>query len=181
MKSGSYFDAEKFSRSAPAGITAASSESSAADDLMLDPMHAPRDEAIFWLTAAAEIEHFLMVQYLFAAYSLNADGAGDQEEEVKELQSAILQIAREEMGHLITVQNLLHILGAPLHFGREHSPFASEIYPFRFKLEPISLHSLAKYTMAESPIDRDVLVNGLTADDLAPLRRRHHRYSTSQQ
>lgn len=167
MKSGSYFNTDKFSRSAIASIEATSSASDETADLMLDPMHAPRDEAIFWLTAAAEIEQFLMVQYLFAAYSLNPAAAEGEEQNVIKLQNAILQIAREEMGHLITVQNLLHILGAPLHFGREHSPYASEIYPFRFKLEPMSLHSLAKYTMAESPTDRDVLVEGLGTDDLA--------------
>ena len=34
---------------------------------------------------------------------------------------------------------------------REHSPYASEIYPFRFKLEPLTLDSIAKYVIAESP------------------------------
>ena len=134
--------------------------------LKLEPPHAPRDEAIFWLTAAAEIEHFLMVQYLFAAYSLNLRDAGDQKEAVGKLQNTVLQIAREEMGHLITVQNLLHVLGAPLNFRREHSSYASEIYPFRFKLEPMSQGSLAKYTLAESPEDRKVLKAGLKPKEL---------------
>jgi len=111
----------------------------------------PLEDATFWLTAAAEIEHVLMVQYLFAAYSLNPASAGLQAKEVEDIKQAILQIAREEMGHLITVQNLLLLVGAPLQLGREHSPFASQIYPFRFKLEPLSLASLAKYTVAESP------------------------------
>lgn len=31
----------------------------------------PRDAAVFLLTAGSEIEYALMVQYLFAAYSLN--------------------------------------------------------------------------------------------------------------
>src|SRR4051812_20360599 len=34
-----------------------------------DPPLAPRDEASFLLHVAAEIEHALMVQYLYAAYS----------------------------------------------------------------------------------------------------------------
>lgn len=37
---------------------------------MHDPSLEPRDEAVFLLTAAAEIEHALMVQYLYAAYSV---------------------------------------------------------------------------------------------------------------
>lgn len=41
---------------------------------MHDPPLAPRDEAVFLLTAAAEIEHALMVQYLYAAYSVRVAG-----------------------------------------------------------------------------------------------------------
>jgi hypothetical protein len=119
------------------------------------PMHEPglepRDEAVFLLTAAAEVEHALMVQYLYAAYSLRVVEGEPNFQRLKELQDNVIQIAREEMGHLATVQNLLHIIGGPLNFNREHSPYASEIYPFRFKLEPLTLDSLAKYVVAESP------------------------------
>lgn len=131
---------------APAALVAA--PAAAAEAL---PRHDPpleaRDEAVFLLTAAAEIEHALMVQYLFAAYSLNVQANPS----VADLQQGLLQIAREEMAHLLTVQNLLHLLGGPLNFNREHAPYAGEIYPFRFKLEPLTLDSLAKYVVAESP------------------------------
>lgn len=136
------------------GIAAAAT---APDAPVATPALEPRDEAIFWLTTAAEIEHFLMVHYLFAAYSLDPDGAGEELGVVHTLRATLLQIAREEMGHLITVQNLLTLVGGPLHYGREHSPHASEIYPFRFNLERVSGDSLAKYAMAESPIDRAAL------------------------
>jgi rubrerythrin len=118
---------------------------------MHDPRLEPRDEAVFLLTAAAEIEHALMVQYLYAAYSLRVVEDEALFQQVKKLQDLLLQIAREEMGHLATIQNLLHLVGGPLNFNREHSPYASEIYPFRFKLEPLTLDSLAKYVVAESP------------------------------
>lgn len=114
-----------------------------------DPLLEPRDEAVFLLNVAAEIEHALMVQYLFAGYSVRV--AGDSPPTLAEIQNLLFQVAREEMGHLATVQNLLHLIGGPLSFNREHSPFASELYPFRFKLEPLSLDSLAKYVIAESP------------------------------
>jgi rubrerythrin len=114
-----------------------------------DPTLAPRDEGVFLLTVVAEIEHALMVQYLYAAYSVRSPG-GDTIE-LDEIQHLLLQIAREEMGHLATVQNLLHLIGGPLNFNREHSAYASELYPFRFKLEPLTLDSLAKYVIAESP------------------------------
>ena len=104
---------------------------------------------MFLLTAAAEIEHALMAQYLYAGYSVRV--AGDSAPKLEEIQNLLFQVAREEMGHLATVQNLLHLIGGPLNLNREHSPYASEIYPFRFKLEPLSRDSLAKYVIAESP------------------------------
>lgn len=116
-----------------------------------EPPLEPRDEAVFLLTAAAEIEHALMAQYLYAAYSVRV--AGPQQAVLRRVRELLTQIAREEMGHLATVQNLLRLVGGPLNLGREHSPYASSVYPFRFRLEPLTLGSLAKYVTAESPRD----------------------------
>ncbi|MGH3897593.1 MAG: ferritin-like domain-containing protein [Pseudonocardiaceae bacterium] len=116
-----------------------------------DPPLEPRDEAVFLLTAAAEIEHALMVQYLYAAYSVRV--ADPNRDDLAKVQNLLTQIAREEMGHLATVQNLLHLIGGPLNFNRDHSPYSSAIYPFRFTLEPVTLDSLAKYVIAESPLE----------------------------
>ena len=135
-----------------------------ARESMHDPLLEPRDEAVFLLTAAAEVEHALMVQYLFAAYSVRVHE--DSPATLRQIQELLIQIAREEMGHLATVQNLLLLIGGPLNFGREHSPYASEIYPFRFKLEPVSLDSLAKYVVAESPLEPPA---DLTPEDTALL------------
>jgi len=63
-----------------------------APPLTIEPRLAPSDETAFWLTAAAEIEHALLVQYLFAAYSLD-----EAQSEAKSLKQVLLQIAREEM------------------------------------------------------------------------------------
>lgn len=68
-------------------------------------------------------------------------------------QEVILGIAKEEMGHLISVQNVLRLVGGPLNLDREDYPFSSEFYPFPFKLEPLTLGSLAKYVYAEMPPD----------------------------
>src|SRR6185436_13247802 len=106
-----------------------------------------RDYTIFLLHVAAEIEHSLMVQYLYAAYSLADDAKARTWREV------ILGIAKEEMGHLITVQNILRALGAPIHLEREDYPYRSEFYPFHFRLEPLSLRSLARYIYAEAPAE----------------------------
>lgn len=113
-----------------------------------------RDYVVFLLRVAAEIEHSLMAQYLFAAYSLGGPAVpAARAEEVRAWQETILGIAKEEMGHLITVQNLLTLLGAPRQFDRDDYPHASPLYPFGFRLEPISLESMAAYVCAESPAE----------------------------
>ena len=97
------------------------------------PRLQPRDEAVFLLHTAAEIEHALMVQYLYAAWSLPADATG----KVGRWRREVLQVAREEMAHLAAVQNLLRFVGGPLNFDREDFPYRSELYPFPFRLEPL--------------------------------------------
>ncbi len=133
------------------GVTATSLEMEESL-ISLEPKRTARDEAALLLTVAAEVEHALMVQYLYGAYSVRYDFEDRElEGKVRGLYRIIAQMAREEMGHLMTVQNLLQLIGAPLNFEREHSPFESELYPFRFKLEPLSQQSLAKYITAERP------------------------------
>jgi hypothetical protein len=110
------------------------------------------DYAVLLLRVAAEIEHSLMVQYLFAAYSLGGpDVPEDRSDEVRAWQETILGIAKEEMGHLLTVQNLLTLLRGPLDFNRDEYPYDNAFYPFPFRLEPVSPGSIAAYVCAESP------------------------------
>ena len=109
----------------------------------------PRDEAVFFLQVAAEVEHAFIVEYLYAAYSLD-ESPGDP---VADWQGRILQIAKEEMGHLITVQNLLLLLGSAIYLNREEYPRHKDLYPFPLLLEPLSKASLDKYITAESPFD----------------------------
>lgn len=124
----------------------------AAAALEVPPEFNGRDYAIFLLRVAAEIEHSLMAQYLFAAYSLGGpDVPADRQDDVRTWQETILGVAKEEMGHLITVQNLLTVLGAPRQFDRDDYPHISPLYPFGFRLEPLTLDSLAAYICAESP------------------------------
>jgi hypothetical protein len=114
----------------------------------------PHRYAVFLLHVAAEIEHALMVQYLYAAFSLGgSEVPADHWIQVSEWREIILGIAKEEMGHLMTVQNVLRCLGGPLNIDREDFPWDSEFYPFPFKLEPLTRQSLAKYVYAEAPSD----------------------------
>lgn len=102
----------------------------------------------------AEIEHGLMLQYLYSAYSIgNPELSEKHQQIVSGWKNIITGIAKEEMGHFISVQNVLKVIGAPLNFGRESYPWDIPFYPFPFALEKFSLRSLAKYVYAEAPED----------------------------
>lgn len=117
------------------------------------------DWTVFLLHTAAEIEHALMVQYLYAAYSLSESNfQGTQVPSnalhlVNRWRRTILTLAREEMAHLLTVQNLLRFIGGAINLEREDFPFLALLYPFKLHLEPLSKTSLAKYVAAEMPAD----------------------------
>ena len=124
----------------------------ASSEPTLPPEFTWRDYTIFLLTIAAQIEHSLMVQCLYAAYSLGGPQVPEKDQNtVAGWRQLILGIAKEEMGHLATVQNALRFLGAPLALDRQDYPWDSQLAPYPFALERLSLSSLARYILAESP------------------------------
>lgn len=124
------------------------------------------DYVSFLLDVDAELEHSLMVQYLYAAYSLGGPQVPEEyRNKVRGWQEVVLGIAKEEMGHLISVQNVLRLIGAPLNFAREDCPAETPFYPYPFALEPLTLPALAKYIFAESPADW----TGPLADEIKKL------------
>lgn len=131
-----------------------------------DTPMAPRERAIALLHLGAEVEHALMVEYLYAAYSLSElQEPALRRELVKRWRSVVLEIAREEMGHLATVQNLLTLIGGPLCFEREDYPIIDpNLWPFPFELEPLTKDSLAKYVLTEAPSDEVLAKLGLTEE-----------------
>ncbi len=107
------------------------------------PDSTPEEEALELLAVAGEIEHALMVQYLYAAYSCTVAST--------EIRRTLLRIAKQEMGHLMTVQNLRLMLGKEPYLGRQdHSP-QPEKDPYPFRREPVSRTSLARYVRGEAP------------------------------
>lgn len=119
---------------------------------VLPPEFSWLDYTTLLLHVASEIEHSLMVQYLFAAYSMGGPQVPRSlRGRIREWQETILGIAKEEMAHLVTIQNLLKVLGGPLNLDREDYPWGSEFYPFDFHLQRLTMSSLAKYVCAESP------------------------------
>jgi hypothetical protein len=116
----------------------------------------PRDKAKILLETAAEVEHALLVQYLYAAFSLRSSNEvsdPDQQSALNDWLSVLHRTAREEMGHLMTVQNLLLAIRLPPNLEREDFPPPEDLYPFELHLEPLSQRSLAKYVTAEAPQD----------------------------
>src|SRR5215471_6928098 len=81
-----------------------------------------REALIYMLCEAAELEHGIMCQYLFAAFSLKrrADEGltADALEAVLRWRNVIAHVATEEMLHLALVQNLLSAIGAAPHLAR---------------------------------------------------------------
>jgi Ferritin-like len=108
-----------------------------------------REFAIELLKLAAEVEHALMVQYLYAATSLPDEPGPDS----VNYHEKLLDVAVQEMGHLATVQNLLLLLGGrkAFYMQRDIIRETSEKNPLPFVLEPINKASLAKYVAAEKP------------------------------
>lgn len=145
----------------------------AADSVNFSIPMAPRERAIALLHLGAEIEHALMVQYLYGAYSLNENQRDPEHRRlVKTWRGKIAEIAREEMGHLASVQNILTLIGGPLNFERDDFPIIDpDLWPFPFALEPLTKDSLAKYVLAEAPAD-EVLAEFDLLDEVGAIRRR---------
>ena len=120
-----------------------------------------RDHLALLLNIGAEIEHSLMVQYLYAAYSLGGMQVPPEHRPmVAHWQESILAVAKEEMGHFLTVQNILTLIGAPINLERQNLPWDGPFYPFSFQLEPLTLNSLARYVYAEMPAEGHAALDG---------------------
>jgi hypothetical protein len=127
-----------------------------------------RADLIHALTEASELEHGLLLQYLFAAFSMRRHaGVGltlCQAEVVREWEAAILKVAQEEMAHLGTVSNLLTAIGGAPHFRRPNFPVPNRYFrmddpdgegPARFlefALTPFSPETIARFVRFEAPI-----------------------------
>ncbi len=119
-----------------------------------------KEWAVFLLQAAAEVEHQFIVQYLYAGY------CGNPASPVFEANSFnLIGIATEEMGHLLTVQNLLLMLNVPPYLNRLTASFA-DVEPFPLSLEPFSLTFVTRFLVAESPANPNPALPATVAADL---------------
>jgi hypothetical protein len=146
-------DKQPESRQFLRGVLTARADTEEAQEKLRIPLgFSGTDFVTFLLHVAAEVEHALLVEYLFAAYSLGGPQVPkEHRHRVQKWQTVILGIAKEEMGHFVTVQNVLRLIGAPLNLERDDFPWDMEYAPFAFTLEKLSAASLARYVYVEAP------------------------------
>ena len=123
-----------------------------------------REALIYTLGKAAELEHLIMLQYLFAAFSLKQTAAEgltpDQLAAVQGWRKTLLAISEQEMLHLALVQNLLTAVGAAPRLARPNFPMPAYSYPagVRIELLPFGESALRHFAFLERP-------EGMAVDD----------------
>jgi CDGSH-type Zn-finger protein/uncharacterized Fe-S cluster protein YjdI len=122
----------------------------------------PTRERLFYaLCEAAELEHTLMCTYLYAAFSLKcgvAEGLSAAEAEaVARWRRTIIDVAIDEMGHLVAVWNITSALGAVPYFGRDNFPLNIGRMPAGIvvKLAPFNPDTLQHFVYLERPHGSD--------------------------
>ncbi|GHF26699.1 hypothetical protein GCM10010218_04500 [Streptomyces mashuensis] len=137
------------------------------------PAITTRGELWAVLKQAAAVELAVMLQYLYAAFSVPTYGAGREyvrrgqwtphqlhlacgsggETGDGGIRGTLLEVAREEMIHFLLVNNIITALGEPFHV--PHIDFATvnaELpVPLDFALEGLSLGSVQRYVALEQP------------------------------
>jgi ferritin-like protein len=85
-----------------------------------------REELVYLLGEACEIEHGLMCEYLYAPFSLKRTlGEGLTPEQLARVQAweaTLIDVIKQEMLHLALATNLLTAVGAAPHFERPNLP-----------------------------------------------------------
>ncbi len=141
----------------------------------LAPPEAPfviehREALIYMLCEAAELEHGIMCQYLFAAFTIKQNE--DEGLTAAELAAArswrkvIAHVATQEMLHLALVENLLSAVGAAPHLSRPNFPHPASHYPagVHLALLPFGEQALRHFMFLERPEGMDLRdADGLAA------------------
>ena len=116
-----------------------------------------REQLIYLLTEAAEIEHGLMCSYLYANWSLKESiDEGLVEAQLGAIngwRDSMQSVAMEEMLHLALVNNLLMSLGSPPHFMRPNFPIAPGYHPSSIvmRLTPFTRATAEHFVYLERP------------------------------
>jgi hypothetical protein len=158
-----------------------------------------RGELLHALQHAAMIELAVMLQYLYAAFSIPTCGAGLEyvrrgewtveqvrlvcgdggETRDKGMRSSLLTVAREEMIHFLVVNNIIMAIGEPFHipsidFGTINNQL---LVPLDFSLEPLGVGSVARFIAIEQPA---ALIGEVRREDImsSGSREENHPYGS---
>ena len=116
-----------------------------------------REELVYLLGQACEIEHGLMCEYLYAQFSLKR-GTDEgltpaQLVRVQAWEAAMISVIKQEMLHLALATNVLTAIGAAPHFERPNFPILSHWYPpgVQIALVPFGERALRHFIYLERP------------------------------
>jgi hypothetical protein len=132
-----------------------------------------REALIYMLCEAAELEHGIMCQYLFAAFSLKQSTdeglTPDELKAVTRWRERISRVATQEMLHLALVHNVMTAIGGAPHLARVNLPARANHYPagVRLALLPFGEQALQHFMFLERPEGMDLA----DADGLAAVGR----------
>jgi Ferritin-like len=138
-------------------VLAARGEHASAEEREAPMVIEHREALIYTLGKAAELEHLVMCQYLFAAFSLKLNEreglSAEGLEAAKRWRHTLLEIAEQEMLHLALVENLLTAVGAAPRLARPNFPLPVRSYPagIQMVLLPFSETALRHFAYLERP------------------------------
>ena len=116
-----------------------------------------REHLWYLLTEAAQLEHMIMCQYLYATFSLKlgvGEGITDaQAAAVSSWRTVLHDIAVDEMLHLALVANVMAAIGAAPTVGRPNFPQRSGYFPPTVQLDllPFGEAALTHFLYLERP------------------------------
>ena len=116
-----------------------------------------REELVYLLGEACELEHGLLCEYLYAQFSLKRSvQEGVTPEQLARIQVwelAIIDVVKQEMLHLSLATNILTAIGAAPHFERPNFPILSRWYPpdVQIALVPFGERALRHFMFLERP------------------------------
>ena len=132
-----------------------------------------REELVYLLGQACEIEHGLMCEYLYAQFSLKRgldEGLTERQlARVQAWEAALITVIKQEMLHLALSTNILTAVGAAPHFERPNFPILSGWYPpgVQIALVPFGERALRHFIYLERP-------EGMALDDAAGFTAERH-------
>src|SRR6266550_3345716 len=116
-----------------------------------------REELVYLLGEACELEHGLLCEYLYAQFSLKRsieEGVTvGQLARIQAWELTLIDVIKQEMLHLALATNILSALGAAPHFERPNFPILSRWYPpdVQIALVPFGERALRHFMYLERP------------------------------